>query len=211
MLFCRRREKQRFRNEIGKNYSAGKMRSAALMAETGRTLSAAEWRENMRLVIQRVTSASVTIVPEDGEASAAEPAERSIGQGLVVLLGVGQGDTEQIADIYADKLRKLRIFADENGKTNRSLTDVGGELLIVSQFTLYADCSHGNRPGFANAGAPAEARRLYEYFVARCRECGVRTETGEFGADMKVALVNDGPFTIVLDEDIAARGKAAKR
>ena len=167
----------------------------------------------MRLVIQRVASASVTIVREGGaEAAGAGGGDvRSIERGLTVLLGVGREDTEQTADIYIDKLLKLRIFADENGKTNRSLTDVGGELLIVSHFKLYADCSHGNRPGFTNAGAPAQAERLYQYFVSRCRERAVHVETGEFGADMRVSLVNDGPFTIVLDEDIAAKGKAAKR
>ena len=164
----------------------------------------------MRLVIQRVASASVTIIPEAG-ADAVEAGEvRAIGRGLMVLLGVGREDTEQIADIYVDKLLKLRIFADENRKTNRSLTDVGGDLLIVSQFTLYADCSRGNRPGFTNAGAPAEAERIYQYFVLRCRERASCVQTGEFGADMRVALVNDGPFTIVLDEDIAAKGKSAK-
>lgn len=147
----------------------------------------------MRLVIQRVTSASVAI---EGEVVGA------IGKGYLVLLGVGKGDTEQTADFYIDKMLKLRIFADENGKTNLSLADVGGELLIVSQFTLYADCSHGNRPSFIYAGGPEEANRLYEYFVAKCRERVAKTETGRFGADMAVSLVNDGPFTIVLDENL---------
>lgn len=147
----------------------------------------------MRLVIQRVTSASVEV---EGKVIG------SIGRGYMVLLGVGQKDDEQIARQYAEKLLKLRIFEDENGKTNRSLADVEGELLIISQFTLYADCRHGNRPSFTGAGAPQEANRLYEYFVKYCRERVAKVETGEFGADMKVSLVNDGPFTIVLDESI---------
>lgn len=147
----------------------------------------------MKLVIQRVTSASVEV---EGKVIG------SIGRGFLVLLGVGQEDNEQIAQQYAEKLLKLRIFEDENGKTNRSLADVEGELLIISQFTLYADCRHGNRPSFTGAGAPQEANRLYEYFVNYCRERVAKVETGEFGADMKVSLVNDGPFTIVLDESI---------
>ncbi len=147
----------------------------------------------MRLVIQRVTSASVEV---GGKVIG------SIGRGFLVLLGVGLEDNEQIAQQYAEKLLKLRIFEDENGKTNRSLADVEGELLIISQFTLYADCRHGNRPSFTGAGTPQEANRLYEYFVKYCRERVAKVETGEFGADMKVSLVNDGPFTIVLDESI---------
>lgn len=150
----------------------------------------------MRLVIQRVTSASVTI---GGESVGA------IGKGYLVLLGVGKGDTEQTADFYIEKMLKLRIFADENGKTNLSLADVGGGLLIVSQFTLYADCSHGNRPSFIDAGNAEEANRLYEYFAAKCRERVAKVETGRFGADMAVSLVNDGPFTIVLDETLVNR------
>lgn len=147
----------------------------------------------MRLVIQRVTSASVAV---GGEIVGA------VGKGYLVLLGVGKDDTEQTADFYIDKMLKLRIFADGNGKTNLSLSDVGGGLLIVSQFTLYADCSHGNRPSFTNAGGAAQAERLYEYFAQRCRERVPDTQTGRFGADMEVSLVNDGPFTIVLDENL---------
>lgn len=147
----------------------------------------------MRLVIQRVSSASVKI---GGEVVGA------IKKGYLVLLGVGKNDTEQTADFYAAKMRKLRIFEDENGKTNRSLEDVGGELLLVSQFTLYADCSHGNRPSFTDAGEAGEANRLYEYFAEKCKEQGVKVQTGRFGANMEVELVNDGPFTIILDEQI---------
>ena len=144
----------------------------------------------MRIVLQRVTSASVTV---DGEVTG------RIGTGYLVLLGVGQGDTEEDCRRLADKLINLRIFSDENGKINLSLTDVGGDLLIVSQFTLYADCRKGNRPNFIQAGKPDEAERLYNYFADYCRSKGKHVETGIFGADMKVELVNDGPFTIVLE------------
>ncbi|MBR3422513.1 MAG: D-tyrosyl-tRNA(Tyr) deacylase [Ruminococcus sp.] len=144
----------------------------------------------MRIVLQRVTSASVTV---GGEVTG------RIGTGYLVLLGVGQGDTEEDCRRLADKLINLRIFSDENGKINLSLADVGGELLIVSQFTLYADCRKGNRPNFIQAGKPDEAERLYNYFADYCRSKGKHVETGIFGADMKVELVNDGPFTIVLE------------
>ncbi len=144
----------------------------------------------MRIVLQRVTSASVTV---DGEVTG------QIGTGYLVLLGVGQGDTEEDCRRLADKLINLRIFSDENGKINLSLADVGGELLVVSQFTLYADCRKGNRPNFIQAGKPDEAERLYNYFADYCRSKGKHVETGIFGADMKVELVNDGPFTIVLE------------
>ncbi len=144
----------------------------------------------MRIVLQRVTSASVTV---GGEVTG------RIGTGYLVLLVVGQGDTEEDCRRLADKLINLRIFSDENGKINLSLADVGGELLIVSQFTLYADCRKGNRPNFIQAGKPDEAERLYNYFADYCRSKGKHVETGIFGADMKVELVNDGPFTIVLE------------
>ena len=144
----------------------------------------------MRIALQRVTSASVTV---DGRVTG------RIGTGYLVLLGVGQGDTEDDCRRLADKLINLRIFSDENGKINLSLSDVGGELLIVSQFTLYADCRKGNRPNFIQAGKPDEAERLYNYFADYCRSKGKHVETGIFGADMKVELVNDGPFTIVLE------------
>ena len=145
----------------------------------------------MKMVIQRVTQASVTV---EGEPHG------SIGRGFMVLFGACESDTREIADKMIKKMTGLRIFADENGKTNLSLADVGGDILLVSQFTLYADCRKGNRPSFIKSGSPAHANELYEYTVKTIREaCGIRVETGEFGADMQVSLVNDGPFTIVLD------------
>ncbi len=146
----------------------------------------------MRCLVQRVTEASVTV---DNEVIG------SIGRGFLILLGVAHGDTEEVADKLLNKVLKSRIFEDENGKTNLSLADVGGELLVVSQFTLYADCRHGNRPGFTNAGAPAEAEALYEYVLAKCAETVPVVQHGKFGADMKVRLLNDGPFTILYDSD----------
>lgn len=144
----------------------------------------------MRMVIQRVQHAKVTV---DGEITG------QIGQGFLVLLGVGMEDTKEIAEKMADKMIRMRIFADENDKTNLSLQDVGGQLLVVSQFTLYADCRKGNRPSFINAGKPDQANALYEYFMEYCRRTIPVVEGGVFGADMKVELCNDGPFTIVLD------------
>lgn len=144
----------------------------------------------MRFVIQRVNSASVKT---EGRVAG------HIGKGLLIFLGIGQDDTEQMLEKFADKIVKMRIFSDENGKTNLSTQDVGGELLIVSQFTLYADCRKGNRPSFVNACAPQLANELYEKFVSLCRQRVAKVETGEFGADMKVTLENDGPFTIILD------------
>lgn len=146
----------------------------------------------MRAVVQRVNSASVTI---DGEVAG------KIGRGYLVLLGVGQADTELEADKLWGKLRGLRINDDANGKTNLALADVDGEVLVVSQFTLYADCRRGRRPSFTAAGAPDMANALYEYFVSLVRKDVPHVATGRFGADMQVALVNDGPFTIVLDTD----------
>ncbi len=145
----------------------------------------------MKLVIQRVTHASVTV---DGACIG------KIGKGLLVLVGVGQEDNEHIADCFLKKMLGLRIFEDENGKTNLSLQDVGGELLLVSQFTLYANCRKGYRPGFSEAGAPQMASDLFDYMVSRCKEQVPVVQTGQFGADMKVELLNDGPFTIILDE-----------
>ena len=144
----------------------------------------------MRAVVQRVTNADVKI---DGRVNG------KIDDGLLVLLGVGNGDTEEDMKYIADKIIKLRIFSDENDKMNLSLEDVGGSMLVISQFTLYGDCSHGRRPYFGNAMEPVSANEMYEKFVAYIREQGIHTETGEFGADMKVSLENDGPFTIVLD------------
>ena len=144
----------------------------------------------MRAVIQRVLRAGVTV---DAEVVG------RIKKGFMILLGVSDEDTRETAKKLADKICKLRIFEDENGKTNLSLADVGGELLVISQFTLYADCRKGNRPSFIKAGAPDEANRLYEYFMDCCREHVTVVERGQFGADMKVELVNDGPFTLMLD------------
>ena len=146
----------------------------------------------MRFVIQRVSEGSVSI---DGKVCG------SIGKGYVVLIGVGSGDTKETADKMLKKMLGLRIFEDENGKTNLSLDSVGGQLLLISQFTLYADCKHGNRPGFTDAGAPDMAKALYEYIIEECRKSVPVVEQGEFGADMKVSLINDGPFTIILDSD----------
>ena len=147
-------------------------------------------REIMKYIIQRVTHANVKV---DGKIIG------EIGKGYMVLIGVSDTDNEQIAERMTAKMLGLRIFEDENGKTNLSLKDVGGELLLISQFTLYADCRKGNRPSFINAGKPEHANALYEYIIGKCREAGYKTETGSFGADMKVELVNDGPFTVVLD------------
>ena len=146
----------------------------------------------MRVVLQRVTQASVKV---DGEVIGA------IGNGFLILLGVSDEDNETVADKMADKICKLRIFADENGKTNLSLTDVGGELLVVSQFTLYADCRKGNRPSFVKAGKPEHANALYEHFVEESRKYVPKVEHGSFGADMQVELGNEGPFTLVLTNE----------
>lgn len=147
----------------------------------------------MRVVIQRVLEAKVTVN---------EQCIGSIGKGFLILLGVGLEDTKEIADKYIDKILKMRIFADENGKTNRALQDVQGEVLVVSQFTLYADCRRGNRPDFINAAGATLAKELYEYVLEQIKEKLGKVEAGEFGEDMKVSLVNDGPFTIVLDEGL---------
>ena len=145
----------------------------------------------MKAWIQRVTEASVEI---GGEKTA------EIGKGYLVLLGVTHSDTEKTADEIADRICKLRIFEDENGKTNRSVIDVGGSVIVVSQFTLYADTSHGRRPGFSNAARPELAEPLYERVVAKIRETlgDNRVGTGRFGAEMKVRLLNDGPFSVEL-------------
>ncbi|MCD8069640.1 MAG: D-tyrosyl-tRNA(Tyr) deacylase [Lachnospiraceae bacterium] len=144
----------------------------------------------MKFVIQRVTHAKVAV---EGEIIG------SIQKGFLVLIGVCQEDTKETADKMIHKLTGLRIFEDSQGKTNLALRDVGGELLLVSQFTLYANCKKGFRPSFIEAGSPEHARELYEYVVDECRGQGFQVETGSFGAHMKVSLENDGPFTIVLD------------
>ena len=144
----------------------------------------------MRFVIQRVQNASVTVEEE---------IIGKINQGFLVLVGVCNEDTTQIADKMIKKLIGLRIFQDENGKTNLDIKTVGGELLIVSQFTLYADCKKGNRPSFTKAGDPHMAEQLYEYIIEQCKKEIPVVEHGSFGADMKISLLNDGPFTVILD------------
>ena len=144
----------------------------------------------MKFVIQRVTHASVAV---EGNILG------KIGKGFMVLIGVSETDNKTIADKRVQKLINLRIFEDENGKTNLALKDVNGELLLISQFTLYADCKKGNRPSFVKAGSPDTANALYQYIIGKCREEIAVVEEGEFGADMKVELINDGPFTVVLD------------
>ncbi len=146
----------------------------------------------MRFVIQRVTEASVTI---EGKVRG------SIGRGFMVLIGISESDTREVADKMVKKLVGMRIFADENDKTNLSLADVNGSLLLISQFTLYADCKKGNRPSFIKAGGPEMATALYEYIIEECKKSVPDVQTGEFGADMAVSLNNDGPFTIILDSE----------
>lgn len=145
----------------------------------------------MKLLIQRVKRASVKINEEkSGE----------IDKGLLVFIGITHGDTFEKADYLVNKLFNLRIFEDNNNKMNCSLKDISGELLLVSQFTLYADTTSGNRPSFINAAKPEFAKEVYEYFIEKCKEIGIKVKTGEFGADMKVELINDGPVTIMLEK-----------
>ena len=146
----------------------------------------------MKLVIQRVNSASVEVE---------EKIVGNINKGFLVLLGVTHTDDKEIADFLVKKLCNLRVFKDENDKMNLSLKDINGELLIVSQFTLYADCSHGNRPAFVNAAKPEMANELYEYFCKKCEENGFNVQKGIFGARMSVSLINDGPVTIILEKE----------
>lgn len=145
----------------------------------------------MKALVQRVSEGSVSV---DGEVIG------SVGQGLVILFGAGRGDTEKDVKYLAEKCANLRIFCDENGKMNRSLLDIGGEALIISQFTLYGDCRKGRRPGFSDAADPAEAEQFYEHFLAEVAACGVKkVQHGKFGADMKVKIFNDGPVTFMLE------------
>ena len=146
----------------------------------------------MKFVIQRVMESEVKV---EGETLG------KIGKGFMVLIGVSNSDTKEIADRMVKKMLGLRIFEDEQGKTNLSLDAVGGSLLLISQFTLYANCQKGNRPSFIEAGAPDMAEEMYEYIISKCKEQVEVVERGRFGADMKVSLVNDGPFTIVLDSE----------
>jgi len=146
----------------------------------------------MRIVLQRVTQASVTV---NGVIAG------QIGNGLLALVAVTDADTEETAVKYAEKVSKMRIFADANGKTNLSAIDLNYSILVISQFTLYADTHKGNRPSFINAGAPEHANAICEAFIAACRKRFTKTETGIFGAYMSVSLVNDGPFTIIVDSD----------
>jgi D-tyrosyl-tRNA(Tyr) deacylase len=146
----------------------------------------------MKFLIQRVTSAEVEVNTQ---------VIGQIQKGFLVFIGIGQNDTKQIADKMIKKMLQLRIFEDENGKTNLSLSDVKGEILLVSQFTLYANCKKGNRPSFIEAGAPKQSEELYEYIISEVSKQVTNTQCGEFGADMKVSLINDGPFTIWLDSN----------
>lgn len=146
----------------------------------------------MKFVVQRVSQASVEV---DGEILG------KINRGFMILIGVADSDTEEIADKMIAKMLKLRIFDDAQGKTNLSIDEVSGELLLISQFTLYADCKKGNRPSFFRAGKPDMASDMYDMIIRKCRDLGYKTECGRFGAEMKVSLINDGPFTIVMDSD----------
>lgn len=174
------KRKKKEREERGRE-KKGKERQASLPGQ---------WLSEMKVVVQRVLEASVAV---DGRELG------RIGKGLLLLVGISGQDDEKTADRMADKICKLRIFEDENGKTNLSLADVGGGLLVISQFTLYADCHKGNRPSFIQAGQPDMAQALYEYMLGRFKERVPVVEQGSFGADMKVSLINDGPFTLALD------------
>lgn len=145
----------------------------------------------MKLLIQRVQNAEVSVDKN---------VVGKIGKGFLVLCGITHNDTEKEADYLAKKLLGLRVFEDENEKMNLSIKDINGELLIVSQFTLYADCSSGNRPSFTNAAKPEIANKLYEYFIEQCKSYGLKVETGIFGANMQISLINDGPVTIMLEK-----------
>lgn len=147
--------------------------------------------KNLKIVLQRVNRASVVI---DGEKTA------EINKGYLIFLGIGKDDTKEIADKMIAKIKKLRLFSDSDGKTNLSISDIGGSLLVVSQFTLYANCKKGTKPSFTDAGDPINAENLYNYFLDKCCDEFEKVSHGEFGADMKVSLENDGPFTIILED-----------
>ena len=146
----------------------------------------------MKFVLQRVLEARVDVDAET---------KGKIGKGYLLFVGISSADNEEIADKMIEKVSKLRIFEDDCGKINLNIDQVDGEILVISQFTLYADCKKGNRPSFINAGAPEFANKLYEYILAKCKVLFKNTQCGVFGADMKVSLVNDGPFTLVIDSD----------
>ena len=146
----------------------------------------------MRFVVQRVSQASVKVNEE---------IVGKIDKGFLVLIGITHNDTKEIANVLINKLLKLRVFSDDNGKMNLSLKDVNGKLLLISQFTLYANCKRGNRPDFIDAAKPDHANYLYDYIIDKCREENIKVQTGIFGEDMKVNLLNDGPVTIILDSD----------
>ncbi len=145
----------------------------------------------MKLVVQRVKNAQVEVE---------EKTVGKIDKGFLVFVGITHDDTKETADYLVKKLCNLRVFEDQNGKMNLSIKEINGKLLIISQFTLYADCSQGNRPSFINAAKPEKANELYEYFCEQCKQTGISVQTGIFGADMKVELLNDGPVTIILEK-----------
>ncbi|MGH9553715.1 MAG: D-aminoacyl-tRNA deacylase [Terriglobales bacterium] len=162
----------------------------------------------MKAVLQRVGGACVKVDGQVIGSIGSGPEDMSDdGKGLVVLLGVEQGDTERDSEYLAQKTAELRIFADEEGKMNRSVTEIGGAVLVISQFTLAADWRKGRRPGFTKAAAPAEGERLYEHFVGQLRKLGLRVETGSFGANMQVSFTNDGPVTLLLENQFAAAAR----
>lgn len=156
----------------------------------------------MKAVLQRVSQAAVSV---DGKVTG------ECGRGLMILLGVAEGDTERDAELLATKILKLRIFSDDNGKMNLSVTDIDGELLIISQFTLLANYAHGNRPDYLASAKPSEAKRLYEYFISLLQDKVKHLGCGIFGADMQVSLINDGPVTIVMDSNVLSGGKVGKK
>ena len=179
-------------------FSSGKQAGKPLLKKK----AAAVMIGDMKFVIQVVSEAAVSVAEESAQP---HREQGSIGTGYAVLVGIGEGDTEETADRMIDKLLALRIFPDENGKTNLSLGDAGGALLLISQFTLYADCRKGNRPSFTHAAAPDCAEALYHYIVERCRARVAQVEEGVFGAHMRLTLTNEGPFTILLDSEELSR------